>query len=82
MVELRVENLAGNLLALCGALVFALFSIQGKRANYNVTVAAFVYFCAALICSAVAIVLSGGLALPSTCSLGLAHLQRAACQRT
>ena len=70
MVELRVENLAGNLLALCGALVFALFSIQGKRANYNVTVAAFVYFCAALICSAVAIVLSGGLALPSTAVWG------------
>ena len=70
MVELRVENLAGNLLALCGALVFALFSIQGKRANYNVTVAAFVYFCAALICSAVAILFSGGLALPSTAVWG------------
>lgn len=70
MVALRVENLAGNLLALCGALVFALFSIQGKRAKYNVTVAAFVYFCAALICSAAAIVLSGGLALPSTAIWG------------
>ena len=70
MVELRVENLAGNLLALCGALVFALFSIQGKRANYNVTVAAFVYFCAALFCSAVAILLSGGLVLPSTAVWG------------
>ena len=70
MVALRVENLAGNLLALCGALVFALFSIQGKRANYNVTVAAFVYFCAALICCAAAIVLSGGLALPSTAIWG------------
>ena len=70
MVELRVENLAGNLLALCGALVFALFSIQGKRANYNVTVAAFVYFCAALICSAAAIIFSGGLALPSTAVWG------------
>lgn len=70
MVELRVENLAGNLLALCGALVFALFSIQGKRASYNVTVAAFVYFCAALICCAAAIVLGGGLALPSTAIWG------------
>ena len=48
MVELRVENLSGNLLALCGALVFALFSLQGKRAKYDLTIAAFVYFCAAL----------------------------------
>ncbi len=65
MVALRVENLSGNLLALGGALVFALFSVLGKRASYDLTVAAFVYFCAALICSAAAIAISGGLPLPS-----------------
>ncbi len=65
MMALRVENLSGNLLALGGALVFALFSVQGKRASNDLTVAAFVYFCAALICSAAAIALSGGLPLPS-----------------
>ncbi len=65
MVALRVENLSGNVLALGGALVFALFSVLGKRASNDLTVAAFVYFCAALICSAAAIALSGGLPLPS-----------------
>ena len=65
MMALRVENLSGNLLALGGALVFALFSVQGKRASNDLTVAAFVYFCAALICSAAATALSGGLPLPS-----------------
>lgn len=65
MVEFQVENLAGNLLALCGALVFALFSILGRRAKYDLTIAAFVYFCAALICSAAAIASTGSLPLPS-----------------
>ena len=65
MVELRVENLSGNLLALCGALVFALFSLQGKRAKYDLTIAAFVYFCAALLCAAAVIAFGGAMPLPS-----------------
>ncbi len=65
MVEFQVENLAGNLLALSGAFVFALFSILGRRANYDLTVAAFIYFFAALICSGAAVALTGKLPLPS-----------------
>ena len=65
MVAFQMENLGGNLLALCGALVFALFSILGKRASYDLTIAAFVYFCSALICAGVAIAIFEGLSLPS-----------------
>ncbi len=65
MVEFQAENLAGNLLALCGAFVFALFSILGRRAKYDLTIAAFIYFCAALISSGAAVALSGELPLPS-----------------
>ena len=60
-----MENLLGNLLALCGALVFALFSLQGKRAKYDLTIAAFVYFCAALLCAAAVIAFGGAMPLPS-----------------
>ncbi len=65
MLAFQMENLAGNLLALCGALVFALFSILGKRASYDLTTAAFVYFCSALISSLAVNALGGGLPLPS-----------------
>ena len=65
MLEFQMENLAGNMLALSGALVFALFSILGKRANYDVTIAALVYFCSALICASAAIAVVGELPLPS-----------------
>ena len=64
MLEFQMENMAGNMLALSGALVFALFSVLGKRANYDFTIAAFVYFCSALICASAAIVIAGKLPLP------------------
>lgn len=65
MLEFQTENLAGNLLALCGALVFALFSVLGKRSNYDFTIAALVYFCSALVCALTAIAIVGELPLPS-----------------
>lgn len=65
MLAFQMENLAGNLLALCGALVFALFSVLGKRANYDLTVAAFVYFCSALICAGAVNAIVGELPMPS-----------------
>ena len=65
MVTFQMENLGGNLLALCGALVFALFSILGKRASNDPTIAAFVYFCSALICAGVAIAIFEELSLPT-----------------
>lgn len=65
LVALNFTSLPGNLLALSGALVFALFSVQGKRGSYDLTIAAFVYFVTALVCSAIAVALTGGMSLPS-----------------
>ncbi len=64
LVELTVTSLPGNLLALCGAFVFALFSVQGKRSGHDLTVAAFVYFVAALVCAAAAMAFFGFTPLP------------------
>ena len=65
LLELSVTSLPGNLLALCGALVFAFFSVQGKRVTHDLTIAAFIYFVTALICAAVAIGFVGVSPLPS-----------------
>ena len=65
MLEFQMENLAGNMLALSGALVFALFSILGKRTNYDITIATLVYFCSALFCALATIAVAGELPLPS-----------------
>lgn len=65
MLEFQMGNLAGNMLALSGALVFALFSILGKRANYDITIATLVYFCSALFCALATIAVAGELPLPS-----------------
>lgn len=65
LVELRVTSLPGNLLALCGAFVFAFFSVQGKRVRHDLTIAAFIYFVTALICAAAAIAFIGISPLPS-----------------
>lgn len=64
LVELSVTSLPGNLMALCGAFVFALFSVQGKRVVHDLTVAAFVYFVAALVCTAIAMAFVGFAPLP------------------
>ena len=63
-VELSVTSLPGNLMALCGAFVFALFSVQGKRVGHDLTVAALVYFVAALVCAGVAMAFVGFTVLP------------------
>lgn len=44
-----LTNISGDLLALSGAFVFALFSILGKKHNYDKTISAFIYFLSALI---------------------------------
>lgn len=46
---LSLTSLSGDLLAVCGALVFALFSVLGKKHNFDNTISVFVYFLSALI---------------------------------
>jgi len=45
--SLAFTNLWGDLLALLGAFVFALFSILGKKYGYDKTISAFIYFLSA-----------------------------------
>lgn len=47
--SLALTNFSGDLLALSGAFVFALFSILGKKHNFDKTIGAFIYFFSALI---------------------------------
>lgn len=52
---LAFSSLSGDLLALSGAFVFALFSVLGKLRNFDQTAAAFVYFAAAMACIALTV---------------------------
>lgn len=47
--SLTLTNFSGDFLALSGAFVFALFSILGKKYNFDKTISAFIYFLSALI---------------------------------
>jgi drug/metabolite transporter (DMT)-like permease len=57
--QMAFTSLVGDLLALAGAFVFALFSVLGKGRGGDQTVSAFVYFLAALVCVAVTAPLVG-----------------------
>jgi drug/metabolite transporter (DMT)-like permease len=58
-------SLSGDMLALAGALVFALFSVLGKRKNFDQVVGAFVYFVVAFICVTATVLLFSEVKLPS-----------------
>ncbi len=49
ITSVAFTNIIGDILALSGAFVFALFSVLGKKYNFDKTVSAFIYFCSALI---------------------------------
>jgi len=65
IVSFAFTSLPGDLLALGGAFVFALFSVLGKRARYDQTVSATVYFGVALLAVSATALLSGGIPWPS-----------------
>lgn len=65
IVSVAFTSLAGDLLALAGAFVFALFSVLGKRARYEQTVSATVYFGVALVAVTVTVLFTGGASVPS-----------------
>jgi drug/metabolite transporter (DMT)-like permease len=44
-----LTNMTGDLLAICYAFVFALFSVLGKKFRFDKTVGVFIYFLAALV---------------------------------
>ncbi len=49
LVGFNLTNLSGDILALGGALVFALFSVLGKKYNFDKIISVFIYFLSALI---------------------------------
>lgn len=49
ITDFNLTSLWGDVLALTGALVFALFSVLGKKYNFDKTVSVFIYFFSALI---------------------------------
>ncbi|HRJ40994.1 MAG: DMT family transporter [Caldilineaceae bacterium] len=57
LVSIAFTSLTGDLLALAGAFVFALFSVLGKKAHYDQTVSATVYFGVALVAVAATLLL-------------------------
>jgi len=61
---LSFTSLRGDLLALGGAFVFALFSVFGKKYNFDKTVSVFVYFLAALTAVTPTVLLLSHLAWP------------------
>lgn len=65
IVSVAFTSLAGDLLALAGAFVFALFSVLGKRARYDQTVSATVYFGVALLAVTATVLLTDGIPIPS-----------------
>ena len=67
--ELEITNVLGDALALLGAFIFALFSILGKRVNYDRVVAAFIYFLVASIFSFITMLAFSNFVVPSSTTL-------------
>ena len=65
IISVPFTSLRGDLLALVGAFVFALFSVLGKRVRYDQTVSATVYFAAALIAVTATVLPTSGIPWPS-----------------
>lgn len=63
--DFNLTSLSGDILALGGALVFALFSVIGKKYNFDKTISVFIYFFSALIFLIPTVSLFSELVLPS-----------------
>ncbi len=60
-----LTNVSGDLLALSGAFVFALFSILGKKHNFDKTISVFIYFLSALIFTTITVFIFSPPKIPS-----------------
>ncbi|MDA8220167.1 MAG: DMT family transporter [Desulfitobacterium hafniense] len=61
----NLTNFQGDLLALSGAFVFALFSVLGKKYNFDKTISVFIYFLSALIFIIPTVLIFSEIILPS-----------------
>jgi drug/metabolite transporter (DMT)-like permease len=65
ILSIDFTSLTGDLLALLGAFTFALFSILGKKFNFDQTAAAFIYFLSSMVFITVTVLLVSGIPFPS-----------------
>ncbi len=65
MSSLQFTSLTGDILAISGAGIFALFSVLGKKHNYDQSLSVFIYFIAAFIILIPTILLTSSFKMPS-----------------
>lgn len=65
ITSFNLTNLQGSILALCGALVFALFSVLGKKFSFDKTISVFIYFLSALIFIVPTVLVFSKITIPS-----------------
>ncbi len=63
--SLVLTNIIGDIIAILGAFVFALFSILGKKYNYDKTISAFIYFLTAQFLVTITLLAFSSLKVPS-----------------
>ncbi|MBI4919396.1 DMT family transporter [archaeon] len=63
--SLTLTNMSGDILAISGAFIFALFSIVGKKHNFDQTIGAFIYFASALVFITVTVFVISPPSIPS-----------------
>lgn len=63
---MKFANPYGDFLAICGAFIFALYSVLGKKVEYDNTFSVFIYFLTALILLVPTIILTSGFVMPKT----------------
>ncbi|SHI58397.1 Permease of the drug/metabolite transporter (DMT) superfamily [Dethiosulfatibacter aminovorans DSM 17477] len=64
ILSMEFTNPYGDFLAICGAFVFALYSVLGKKVEYDNTFSVFIYFLTALIFLIPTMIMTVGFALP------------------
>ncbi|PAB60099.1 DMT family transporter [Anaeromicrobium sediminis] len=66
IIDFNLTSLSGDILAITGAFVFALFSVLGKKYNFDKTISVFIYFLSALIFLIPTVAIFSKFVLPSS----------------
>lgn len=65
MASFNLTSLSGDAMAICGALIFAIFSVMAKKYNFDKTISVFIYFFTALVCLVPAVSIFSKFVIPS-----------------
>lgn len=66
LIQLNLTSAVGDAMALSAAFVFALFSIMGKKYNFDKTISVFIYFFAALVFIVPTVLIFSDFVVPSS----------------